>query len=133
MIDERRTEVAWNIAADQSRFVGDLLKRAIEFSLKGNLGSWFYHLNAMREICNHDLTPEEEKNLDEFEEKLWKMDARWKAYRELVGTGQKPSAELVGNKKTFSSEIRLYQRKLFKSMKKLGYFPSKDDRTKLHF
>lgn len=133
MVEEKREEVSFNIAADQARFVGELMKTAINEYLKGDLGSWFKYLTALREVCNHDLKKPERKALNNMEKELWSLKSAWDTFQEKANMGHRVEKQVLSDKSKFASQIRLYQRRLFKYMKSLGYFPSKEDRSKLSF
>lgn len=130
---EKREEVSFNIAADQARFVGELMKTAVTEYLRGDLGSWFKYLTALREVCNHDLKKPEKKLLNDMEKELWSLKSSWDIFQQKANIGHKVDDKTLSDKSKFASKIRVYQRKLFRYMKELGYFPSKEDRSKLSF
>jgi len=112
---EKRELVSWNIMADQAMYISSLLKRATNAYLNGYVKSWFWILTAIRELINCNLKQDERQEFDKLEKEV------------DIGLIKK------GKKTVFVMSVRKYQRKLLDMVKELGYFPSKEDRTKLGF
>ena len=124
-----RDQTAWNIAAAQTRHISNLIQKATDFYLKGNLNEWYWTLTALREMINYDLKLPERTELDNMEKKAAPFSAQWKRYRDediLIKKTQRINSQ-------YALLIRLYQRKLMDLLKELGYFPKKEDRTKMSF
>ena len=140
-MEEKRGEVAWNIVAEQTKFIGELLKDGTKEYLKGNIGKWFNILTAIRENIDYDLTSGVQKNgnlgekdrLNQIERNCWKYQAHWNKYVKHVKDGKEIHDELRYSKKKFVAEVRTYSRELLSILNRLGYFPKKEDRTKLSF
>ena len=113
----RREQIAWNIAMQHSNFVGELVVKAWRKLLEGSLDEWFWTLNIIREVTGQDLTTQEEKDLDSMESKIFPL---------IKGNN-------ILNKRQFKTECLAYARKIMKILKAQGYFPSKEDRTRLSF
>ena len=114
----RRDQTAWNIADQHSRFVGSLLVSAWKKFELGELVEWFWKFNLLREVVGHDLQPQEITFLDDCEKRIFKLI---------------PNAVLRTNKALFKAEVLTYARKIHKILKAQGYFPTKEDRTRLSF
>ena len=140
-MEEKRGEVAWNIVAEQTKFIGELLKDGTMEYLKGNIGKWFNILTAVRENIDYDLTSGkmkdgslgEKEKLNEIEKNCWKYQAAWNRYIKHIKDGKDINETLIDSKKKFVAEVRNYSRELLAILNRLGYFPKKEDRTKLSF
>lgn len=128
-----KSETLWNIAGQQAQHIMNLLTKATRFYLDGNIGSWFYYFVAIRQMINYELTTKQEKDLDKLETSAMKFYPKWKKYARAVGEGLEVSFELKKSKQKFLVLVKQYQREVMKLLKELGYFPSKDDRSKLNF
>ena len=113
----RRDQTAWNIADKHSSLVGEFVSKAWRDFRAGFLEEWFWDLNTIREIVGHDLTEKECEDLDKLEDQLYGM---------LIAGHAKKRTE-------FRIAATQYARKIMKILKFQGYFPSKEDRTKLSF
>jgi hypothetical protein len=133
MIEEKRGETAWNIIAEQTKFVSELIQRGISEYLRGDVGEWFNILTAIREVINYDLKSNEKKQLNSIETKAWALQKYWRGYQKKMKFGHDADNNLKENKKIFVAYVRLYSRKLMSILKILGYFPKKEDRSKLSF
>lgn len=133
MIDDKRGETAWNIIAEQTKFVSELIQKGIGSYLIGDVGEWFNILTAIREVINYDLKPDEKKKLDKLEKEIWNLQKYWKMYQKKSKLGHRSTSELIQKKREFVSNVREYSRELMNILKILGYFPKKEDRTKLSF
>ena len=123
-----RDQTGWNINAAQSQFVSELLKKAIRHYLAGEIDQWFWHLTALRENINYDLTQgkdkqktNERKELDDLERNVSRSRDAWRATRNPF------------NKNLYAHDVRVYMRRIMDLLKALGYLPPKEDRTKLGF
>ena len=132
-MEEKRGEVAWNIVAEQTKFISELIRKATDSYLRGDIGSWFNILTAVRENINYDIKPNENKALNIIEKDCWNTRKYWYGYSKALIEKEIPRKELVEKKKEFVSHVRDYSRKLFDILNDLGYFPKKEDRTKLSF
>jgi hypothetical protein len=133
MVDETRSEVAWNIIAEQTKFVANLIQNGIEKYLKGDIGEWFNILTAIREVIDYDLKPHEKDILDDIENDTWGKRKFWGTYTKELRLGNKVKDEVIQQKTKFVDNVKKYSRTLMDILKKLGYFPKKEDRTKLSF
>lgn len=133
MIEEKRGETAWNIIAEQTKFVSELIQKGIGEYLKGDVGEWFNILTAIREVINYDLKKAEIDELDKIEKAAWSLQKYWRNYQKKLKLGHDTPQEVVQKKREFVSNVREYSRKLMSILKILGYFPKKEDRSKLSF
>lgn len=133
VVEEKRGETAWNIIAEQTKFVGDLIQRGISEYLNGDVGEWFNILTAIREIINYDLKTVEAENLDKIEKRAWALHKYWNNYQKKIKLGHQSNQEIIRGKREYVNEVRNYSRALMSILKALGYFPKKEDRTKLSF
>jgi hypothetical protein len=133
MLEEKRGEISWNIIAEQTRFIAELLQKGTNYYLSGNIGQWFNILTAIRENVNYDLKKEEEDELNKIEIQCWAYQTSWNAYLKNVKDGKNTSDDINSKKKIYVMNVRQYSRRLLKILNKLGYFPKKEDRTKLSF
>jgi len=132
-MEEKRGEVAWNIVAEQTKFVGELLQKATSFYLAGNIRQWFNTLTAIRENIDYDLKDNESEELNKIEVKCWSLQKYWSKYVKLLHEGRNSKENLLSKKKDYVDNVRDYSRRLLKILNSLGYFPKKEDRTKLSF
>lgn len=142
---EDKNKVSWNIAASQAQFVSGLIQKSIRFYLTGNLGQWYWHLTALREMVNYELGKDERDALDCIEKEAAQVLPLWKRHkRRLDGYDdierdkrakeaklKTPNGKLTHN--DFAAIVKKYQRSLMDSLKGLGYFPNKEDRSNLGF
>lgn len=122
---EQRKQIAWNILSSQARLITNLRTKSINAFLAGEINDWFWNLNAIREAINCDLESGERTELDGVEKEIVKD-----LPKQLESGFDKRD-----NKKNavVTPLIRKYQRRIMDLLKALGYFPSKDDRSKLSF
>ncbi len=135
MSSEEVNKVSWNIAASQSQFIFALLKKSMTFYQNGNLAKWYWTLSCLREMTNYALSKEERDELDEIEKKVQnslKYWSKFQAMRDGHDDNHLNKAELY-KKNLFAVHVRTYQRKIMDLLNKLGYFPSKEDRSKINF
>ena len=132
-MEEKRGEVAWNIVAEQTKFIGELLQSATSNYLKGDIGEWFNILTAVRENIDYDLKPLEETDLNSLEDKCWELQKFWNKHLKHLRDGRVTPQEVNKKKKEYVGSVRNYSRKLLMILNNLGYFPKKEDRTKLSF
>jgi len=130
---QQRDQVSWNIASRQANHISTLVEKATRFYLTGDIGNWYWHLTALREMMNCDLKEEERKILDDYEREASGYYKNWNVYMTHVKEGVTPPQEIKKTKANFSAIVRIYQRKIMDLLKELGYLPSKEDRTKLSF
>lgn len=132
-MDEKRGEISWNIVAEQTKFIGTMLQDGTRAYLRGNIGEWFNILTAIRENVNYDLKPSEETELNDIEKNCWTYQPYWNKYIKVVKEGKESVSSINEKKKQYVMYVRQYSRKLLKILNTLGYFPKKEDRTKLSF
>lgn len=128
-----REQVFWHIAPKQADHVAELIHKAISYYLGGDLGQWYWTLTGLREIINFDLDEKERKLLDELELSTQSNLKKVETYNRFKDKGLKPPVELRRSKADFTTQVKKYQRQLFDYLKDIGYFPDKEDRTKLGF
>lgn len=133
MVEDKRGEVSWNIVAEQTKFIGQLIQEATMHYLKGDIGEWFNILTAIRENIDYDLKPNEEELLNTIEKDCWSYQSFWKKHIVYLKDGKTTPIEVITKKKDFVCSVRKYSRTLLKILNNLGYFPKKEDRTKLSF
>ena len=129
---DERSKVSWNISSSQSQHVFELMKKATNFYLKGDLGNWYWTLSALRENINYELTSTERGTLDTSEKQCNLYLIKWEGYLKSLSEGRS-NLELKKSKLLFSASIRKYQREILDTLKDHGFFPDKEDRTKLSF
>ncbi len=134
MVEEKNL-VSWNIAASQSQYVFELIKKSMNFYQVGNLAKWYWSLSCLREMINYSLKETQRDRLNEIEKDVQGSLKYWSKYRQQVEghTEIKLSRSDLYKKNQFSTHVRTYQRELMDLLNKLGYFPSKDDRSNLNF
>lgn len=129
---DSRGQVSWNIAAYHAIHISNLVRKATDLYLDGNISQWFWTLSALRENINHDLNENEQKELDEIELQAKKFSGIWNRYKRSLEEG-KETTEFSKMKSEYTAVVRKYMRDLMFYLKELGYFPNKEDRTKLGF
>jgi len=144
-IVEEKNKVSWNIAASQAQFVSGLIQKSIRFYLIGDLGQWYWHLTALREMVNYELSKGDRDKLDVIEKEASRMFPSWKrhkrrldGYEDLESKGEFEGSKIKAVKvksshNDFAATVKKYQRSLMDSLKGLGYFPNKEDRSNLGF
>ena len=132
-VDDKREQVFWHIASKQADHVAELIHKAISFYLRGDLEQWYWTLTGLREIINFDLADDEEEILDNLEKGVLNHLSSYEKYKRIINDGYKPSKNLVGSKLKFLSHVRGYQRKIFKYLKQIGYFPDKEDHSRVGY
>ena len=130
---EEQKEVFINLAGQQSMFVGNLIQKAMNSYLAGDIHAWYWKLNGIREMIHHDLKPDESKVFDDMEEKIIPLQNCWRKVLSLKKKGDKAKKEDLESYKDFPQKVRLYQRELMVTLKKQGYFPNKENRKKISF
>ena len=130
---ETREQAGWNLKADFSRLVLGNLQGAGDFYAEGNIPRWFWSLSATRELVNHDLKSKEVIILDKQERNIKKGISIWNRYVEKKADGDPITKSMSKNIKTFTDLIMKYQRNLMALLKKMGYFPAKENREELSF
>lgn len=133
MDEEKRDQVSWNIAADQARHISELIKRGIDFYLKGNSGECYWTFTGIRLLINCELQDNEIKDLDKIEKEANDGFLDWEKYQRVIKDGIIPNEELEKKRIAFSTTIKKYVKAIMDFLKKLGYLPSKEDRTHLGF
>jgi len=128
-------KVSWNIAASQSQYIFELIRRAMNFYQVGNLASWYWTLSSIREMINHSLKEPEREKLDKIEKEVQTSLKYWSKYRQQVeGHSEvKLDRKDLYKKNLFSVHVRKYQRRIMDLLSDLGYFPSKKDITEVNF
>ncbi len=130
---EAREQVAWNIAADQAKHISNLIKRGIEFYLRGNSGECYWTFTGIKILINCELKDEEKDELKGIEKKANKLLPGWEKYRRTIKDGITPNDELKKSRNEFSGNVKRYMEKIMDLLKDLGYLPNKEDRTHLTF
>jgi hypothetical protein len=137
-----RDLAAWNINAEQSKFISELNRKAWLHYLQGDFDGWFWYLSAVRENINHDLTKggikkigtktridtNERKELDDLEVLVARAKSNIIKLRYSTDLTAKGNARHI-----YIQRIRDYSRRVGELLKQLGYLPPKEDRTKLSF
>jgi len=133
--DGETGKVSWNIAASQSQFIFDLIKKSMNYYQVGNLARWYWSLSSLREMINYSLKKTEREKLDNIEKNVQVSLKYWSKYKQQVeGNSEfKLGKEDLIKKNKFSVHVRIYQRELMDLLNNLGYFPSKKDRTEVNF
>ena len=119
-IPRNRTQVGWNINSAHSQFISQLLIKANQLHLQGMFHDWYWHLSALRDNFNHELDDKERTELNEIEKKIDRSSEN------SLKTKQR------SDKIIYHNNIRKYSWRLLDLMKKLGYLPSKEDKTTVH-
>lgn len=135
MINEVNGKVSWNIAASQSQLVFTYIKKSMTYYQNGNLAKWYWTLSSLRELINYALSGVQRDNLDEMEKKVQNSLKYWSKFQAMRDghDGNHLSRAELYKKNLFATYVRTYQRQLMDLLNKLGYFPSKEDRSKLTF
>jgi len=117
---------------DQAKHISDLIKQATKYYLAGNIGGWYWTLTAIRNNINHELGTTEREDLDTLEKTCNENIGAWEKYKRSIQEGVEENG-VRKTKNTFSKSTRDYNMKLFDILKDLGFFPDKEDRSKLAF
>lgn len=136
MIEEDKTnKVSWNIAANQAQFIFDLIKKSMNYYQAGSLSRWYWTLSSLREMTNYALSKTQRDDLDEIEKEIQTSLKYWSKYQAMKDghTENKMSRDELYKKNLFASHVRKYQRRLMDLLNELGYFPSKEDRSRINF
>ncbi len=133
--EEKKNKVSWNIAANQAQFIFDLIKKSMNYYQTGNLSRWYWTLSSLREMTNYALDKKQRDNLDGIEKKIQTSLKYWSKYQAMKDghTENKMSIAELHRKNLFATHVREYQRELMDLLNKLGYFPSKEDRSRINF
>jgi len=128
-------QVSWNIAASQSQYVFELIKKAMNYYQAGNLSRWYWTLSSLREVINPFLKKPERERLDTVEKNVQISLKYWSKYKQQVESNAEfiPAKDDLIKKNKFSVYVRVYQREIMDLLNNLGYFPSKKDRTEVNF
>ena len=134
MVEEtkKKEQVGWNLASDHSRRISNLMDKATNYYLKGDIGSWYWAVSAIRENINHDLREKEKEELDEMERECNRFHVHWDKYRQVLKVGGK-AKEQYEKCKGFAAAVRKYQRLIMGFLNDGGYFPKKEDRTNIAY
>ena len=134
MVDEKNL-VSWNIAASQSQYVFELIKKSMNFYQNGNLSRWYWTLNCLSEMVNHSLETTKREELDEKENEVQNNLKYWIKYRQMVDGHDefKMTEKEITKKNECSVSIKKYQRDIMDILHSLGYFPSKESGARLNF
>lgn len=127
-----RPEVAWNLAERQSRHIHSLVVRATTQDLRGDILGQFKTLTALRSMINYDLNDKEKKELDDMEEAARKPIYVWNKYKDNPDA-EETNPDYFKSRVSLSRITRDFLRRLMDLLKKLGYFPDKEDRSRLGF
>lgn len=133
--EEKTNKVSWNIAANQAQFIFELIKKSMNYYQAGNLSRWYWTLSSLREMVNYALNETERDELDEIELEVQNSLKYWSKYQAMKDghTEVKMSQAELYKKNLFATHVRKYQRELMDLLNKLGYFPSKADRSRINF
>ena len=118
--NSERQKVGWNINSAHSQFISGLLIKANRLHLEGLFHDWYWHLSALRDNINHELNKEERDELSNMERDIDRSSEHSTRTR------------LRSDKIKYHNNIRQYEWKILDLMKKLGYLPSKEDKTTVH-
>jgi len=119
IIRDTRDKAGWNIASDHANLIKDLERKAVTHYLNGEMKEWFFTLTVIRELIHYGLKPEERVMMDKMEEDLGKI---------IVYINKSPRVQ-----KIVGDAIKKYERKIIDFLHFLGYLPSKEDKTHMHF
>ncbi len=133
--EERKNKVSWNIAANQAQFIFELIKKSMNYYQTGNLSRWYWTLSSLREMTNYALNTTQRGDLDTIEKKIQTSLKYWSKYQAMKDghTENKMSASELYKKNLFAANVREYQRNIMDLLNELGYFPSKEDRSRINF
>lgn len=133
--EEKKNKVSWNIAANQAQFIFELIKKSMTYYQTGILSRWYWTLSSLREMINHDLNIKQREDLDEIEKEIQTSLKYWSKYQAMKDghTENKMSRKELSKKNLFAVHVRKYQRRLMDLLNELGYFPSKEDRSRINF
>lgn len=129
---ETRDQVSWNIAADQAQHISNLIKKAMDYMLKGNIGNCYWSLTGIRILINPYLDTKERIYFSKLEKITNIHSSKWEEWKKSIEDGQ-PKMDLVGIKNKFSKFVKIYFLKIMDLLRDLGYLPEKEDRTQMGF
>lgn len=127
-----REQVAWNMAAEQSRHISDLIKKAMKQMLNGNMGGCYWTLTGIGILIYPWLGKNEIKSFEDIESEINKYYNEWELWRKSVEEG-KENINYRRGKAKFSFYTKRYFKKIMLLLRKLGYLPDKEDRSDLGF
>ena len=127
-----RAKASWNFAAEQSRHIHNLITKAMNYLLKGDIGNCYWTLNGVRILINPYLKPKERNYFKRIEKVINKYIKGWERWRTSSDEGQ-PRQDLRKERQKFSRLNRVYFLKIMDRLRDLGYLPDKEDRTDLGF
>ena len=131
---ETREQAGWNLKADFSRMVLNQLQSAGIYYSEGEVPNWFWCLSACRELVNHDLKEGEVRALDKQELSIKRGIKAWNRIRHFREMDQsRITKQLRKDVSDFVDAVKVYQRNLMALLKKMGYFPAKENREELSF
>ena len=135
MSSEEVNKVSWNIAASQAQLVFLYIKKSMTYYQNGNLSKWYWTLSSLRELINYALNSDQRKDLDNIEKQIQGSLKYWSKFQAMKDghDGNNLNRTELYRKNLFATYVRKYQRELMDLLNKLGYFPSKEDRSKLTF
>lgn len=123
-----KKEVAWNISSLQARFIADTIQDGNRYRIRGDLGSWFLRFSIIRENINYELDDNTIEELDNLETEIRKSMPYWEKYKTYTIDGWDITPEIRANYWKLERMIRNYQRRVMLLLKRLGYFPLKEDK-----
>lgn len=130
--ESTREQVSWNIAADQSKHLSDLIKKAMRERLSGNTGGCYWTLSGIRILINPWLEKKERIYFKKIEMVTQSYYSRWNIWKKSIDEGHE-DRKLRENQIKFTKIVKVYFLKIMDLLRKLGYLPEKEDRTHLGF
>ena len=132
-LEKERDKAGWNLLGAQTQHIFSLVSKATVYYLKGDLSNWFGTLTAMRFNINYDLKLKEREELDKLEKEAVVYSPFWDKYKDSEITDAVLKEKFKKCRILYAKRIRDYHLRLMDLLKELGYFPPKEDRTKLSF
>lgn len=124
--EEEQRKTSWNLAAEQAKHIHSLLQRSTACYLHGNFEDWYFNLQMIRELLNYGITQQEFDDFSELDKTIEIVSKELKQkFKNLKDREAKVKEKVIA--------VRAYQRKIINLMDKMGFFPSKEDRSKLGF
>jgi hypothetical protein len=120
-----KQDVSFNLAQHLAFSIGELLNTGLAARSRGEISAWYDNYKNIRLLINPKLKPEEKSRLDLIEKKIvqYKRAWVWWAYDEVESK----------EANAFVYWVERYVRFVMDCLQSIGFFPSKDDKTKLRF
>jgi hypothetical protein len=123
---EAKEKAGWNLLAEISKEIHKYVSKGMNQYHNGNVRGWFHSFSAVREIINHHLNEKQTTELDGMENTAFSIEAQLRNFEEFVENKEKKKKQIE-----LTNVVRKYVRKVMSLLDEYGYFPRKEDRTRI--